>query len=366
MLDSLEKTLPRDSYLDDASFQKEWRAIFEQSWVCVGRASALPQPGDYLALRLHNQSIVVVRGEESDLSAFYNVCRHRGTELVPLTQAGPITGRFNRSIVCPYHAWSYHLDGRLRGTPHLNVDTTGVTLYSLPLAEWGGFLFAHLGDATATPLIPALGQGVDRLSRYPLSDLTVGDAITYDVAANWKVILENYNECYHCGPVHPELCELVPAFKQGGGSELNWDNGVPHRDGANTFTVSGNTTRSPFPGLNEGEKTHHKGELFYPNLMLSLSMDHVAAFTLWPQSASRTLIHCEFLFHPDECSKPYFDSSDAVQFWDKVNHQDWAICESVQRGMQNKVFQHGYYGPMEDESLDIRDYVSRKLSELGE
>ena len=100
--------------------------------------------------------------------------------------------------------------------------------------------------------------------------------------------------------------------------------------------------------------------------MLSLSMDHVAAFTLLPQSASRTLIHCEFLFHPDECSKPHFDSSDAVQFWDKVNQQDWAICESVQRGMQNKVFQYGYYGPMEDESLDIRDYVSRKLSELGE
>jgi len=366
MLDSLEKTLPRDSYLDDATFQKEWRAIFEQSWVCIGRASALSEPGDYLALRLQNQSIVVVCGEQGDLSAFYNVCRHRGTELVPLTQPGPITGRFNRSIVCPYHAWSYHLDGRLRGTPHLSVDTTGVTLHTLPLAEWGGFLFIHLDDATDTPLSAALGEGVDRLARYPLADLMVGDVITYDVAANWKVILENYNECYHCGPIHPELCELVPAFKQGGGSELNWDDGVPHRAGANTFTVSGNTTRSPFPGLNEGEKTHHKGELFYPNLMLSLSMDHVAAFTLLPQSASRTLIHCEFLFHPDECSKPHFDSSDAVQFWDKVNQQDWAICESVQRGMQNKVFQHGYYAPMEDESLDIRNYVNRKLSELVE
>ena len=366
MFDSLEKTLPRDSYLDDASFQKEWRAIFEQSWVCVGRAGALPKPGDYLALRLHNQSIIIVRSEAGGLSAFYNLCRHRGTELVPLTQPGSITGQFNRSIVCPYHAWSYHLDGRLRGTPHLSVDTTGVTLHTLPLAEWGGFLFIHLDDPTDTPLLAALGEGVERLARYPLTDLMVGDMITYDVAANWKVILENYNECYHCGPVHPELCELVPAFKQSGGSELNWDDGVPHRVGANTFTLSGNTTRSPFPGLSEGEKTHHKGELFYPNLMLSLSMDHVAAFTLLPQNASRTLIQCEFLFHPDELYKPHFDSSDAVQFWDKVNQQDWAICESVQRGMQNKVFRHGYYGPMEDESLDIRDYVSRKLSELGE
>lgn len=366
MLDSLEKTLPRDSYLGDANFQKEWRAIFEQSWICVGRGSALPEPGDYLALRLQHQSIVVVRGEEGAIAAFYNVCRHRGTELVPLTHPGPMTGRFNRSIVCPYHAWSYHLDGRLRGTPHLSVNTNGVTLHTLPLAEWGGFLFVHLDNTTNEPLMTALGDGVDRLSRYPLADLCASEVITYDVAANWKVILENYNECYHCGPVHPELCELVPAFKQGGGSELNWDDGVPHRAGANTFTVSGTTRRSPFPGLSEGEKTHHKGELFYPNLMLSLSMDHVAAFTLLPQNASRTLIHCEFLFHPSELSKPHFDSSDAVQFWDKVNQQDWAICESVQRGMQNNVFQHGYYAPMEDESLDIRDYVKRKLSALGE
>ena len=131
--------------------------------------------------------------------------------------------------------------------------------------------------------------------------------------ANWKVIVENYNECYHCGPIHPELCQIVPAFKQGGGNGLDWDDGVPHRDGANTFTASGTTTRAPFPGLSETEKTHHKGELFYPNLMLSLSMDHVAAFYLWPQSAGHTRIQCDFLFHPDELSKPDFDGSDAIE-----------------------------------------------------
>jgi Rieske 2Fe-2S family protein len=305
----------------------------------------------------------VVRGDNGELGAFYNVCRHRGTELVPLKEAGPISGQFSRSIVCPYHAWSYHLDGRLRGTPHLAIDTDGISLHTIPLAEWGGFIFVCLAANHGEPLAQALGDGTARLQRYPLADLKVGHTSTYDVDANWKVIVENYNECYHCGPVHPELCQIVPAFKQSGGNELDWDDGVPHREGANTFTTSGTTARAPFPGLSDTEKTHHKGELFYPNLMLSLSMDHVAAFYLWPQGAGHTRIQCDFLFHPEELSKPDFDGSDAVEFWDVVNQQDWRICESVQRGMHSKVFEHGYYAPMEDYSLDIRRYVRTKLDQ---
>ena len=360
-LASLEHTLPRASYLDATEFRHEYAAIFESGWVCVGRSDALTEPGDYLAIRLQEQSLLVVRGDNGVLRAFYNVCRHRGTELVPLKDPGPISGQFSRSIVCPYHAWSYHLDGRLRGTPHLAIDTDGVTLHTITLAEWGGFIFVCLAESHDEPLSQTLGDGIARLQRYPLADLRAGHTITYDVEANWKVIVENYNECYHCGPVHPELCQIVPAFKQGGGNELDWDDGVPHRDGANTFTASGTTTRAPFPGLSETEKTHHKGELFYPNLMLSLSMDHVAAFYLLPQSAGHTRIQCDFLFHPDELSKPDFDGFDAVEFWDVVNQQDWDICESVQRGMHNKVFEHGYYAPMEDYSLDIRRYVREKL-----
>jgi Rieske 2Fe-2S family protein len=362
-LASLEKTLPRASYLDTGEFQREYAAIFASGWVCVGRSDTLTEPGDYLAIRLQDQSLLVVRQENGELGAFYNVCRHRGTELVPLKEPGPVSGQFARSIVCPYHAWSYHLDGRLRGTPHLAIEPDGVSLHTIPLAEWGGFVFVCLAASHHEPLAETLGDGTARLQRYPLADLRVGHTITYDVDANWKVIVENYNECYHCGPIHPELCQIVPAFKQGGGNGLDWDDGVPHRDGANTFTISGTTTRAPFPGLSETEKTHHKGELFYPNLMLSLSMDHVAAFYLWPQSAGHTRIQCDFLFHPDELSKPDFDASDAIKFWDLVNQQDWNICESVQRGMRNKVFEHGYYAPMEDYSLDIRRYVRGRLDE---
>jgi Rieske 2Fe-2S family protein len=190
-----------------------------------------------------------------------------------------------------------------------------------------------------------------------MTDLQTAVRVVYPVAANWKAIVENYNECYHCGPVHPELVELVPAFRQRGGSDLDWEEGIPHREGAWTFTASGTTTREPFPGLSAEEKQRHKGQLIYPNLMLSLSADHVAAFTLWPHGPESTTVVCDFLFHPNETAKPDFDPSDAVSFWDMVNRQDWKVCESVQKGMRSRRFTTGFYAPMEDYSMDIRRYL---------
>jgi Rieske 2Fe-2S family protein len=181
------------------------------------------------------------------------------------------------------------------------------------------------------------------------------------VAANWKVIAENYNDCYHCGGVHPELCDIVPAFRSNGGAGLDWEGGVPHRDGAYSFTHTGTTERAPFPGLNEAERTRHFGELVYPNLFVSLSCDHVAAFILQPKGPERTLVECRFLFAPDEIARPGFDPSDAVEFWDITNRQDWAICESVQRGIGARPHRHGFYAPMEDLTLDIRRYVGERL-----
>jgi Rieske 2Fe-2S family protein len=181
------------------------------------------------------------------------------------------------------------------------------------------------------------------------------------IAANWKVILENYNECYHCGPIHPELCDLIPAFRRGGGGDLDWEAGIAHRDGTYTFTLTGTTRRASFPGLGASDRTRHRGELILPNLMLSLSADHVAAFTVWPHDAGHTTVLCDFLFHPDEIARDDFDPSDAVDFWDLANRQDWSICEQVQDGMSSRMFTAGYLAPMEQPSADVSRYVTRRL-----
>ena len=362
----LEKSLNRAAYVDSDNWAIEKHKVFASNWFCIGRHDEVGSvSGSYKLVDLQGEQVLVVRGADSSLRAFVNMCRHRGTELVDSTDTSASVGCFGALIRCPYHNWTYNTDGSLRGAPHLaDIDYESSGLLQLGLEAWGGFVFIRQHDGEE-PLLDSIGEISTRVSNYPLSELVIGKTITYEVGANWKVLEENYNECYHCGPVHPELCKIVPAFRQGGGHDLDWDIGVPHRDGSDTFTASGSTHRAPFPGLSDTEKTHHKGELFYPNLMLSLAMDHVAAFYVWPKSAGVTQIRCDFLFHPSELEKPNFDPMDAVEFWDLVNKQDWKICESVQRGMQNAVFKHGYYAPMEDYSLDIRRYVTDRLDDIG-
>jgi Rieske 2Fe-2S family protein len=368
---NLEKTLPKESYFSPEIFAEEREKIFFGQWVCVGRTDEICNAGNYLAVDLAGESIIVVRDEQQRLNAFFNLCRHRGSRLVS-TAVGDehrmrVTGFFKNSIRCPYHSWVYGLDGGLRRAPYVDelTNTTATCEFSLnrlAIDTWGGFIFLNLSAAQPVEsLADQLGEIPERLRRYPLADLVVGSRIEYKVAANWKVILENYNECYHCAGVHPELCKIVPAFRDGGGANLDWDEGIPHREGAYTFTVDGTTRRQPFSGLSEIEKTRHKGELSYPNLMISLSADHVAAFTLLPVDPCCTQIVCDFLFHPSELDKNDFDPNDAVGFWDLVNRQDWAICENVQRGMSSRAFEGGYYAPMEDMSLDIRRYIERSL-----
>ncbi len=362
----LETSLPGASYTAEQEFTRERDGVLFRDWFCVGREEALRAPGDYLTADVAGESILVVR-DGGGLAGFYNLCRHRGSRLVPVAGSQPAavgarSGCLAGPIRCPYHGWTYGLDGSLRSAPFLpdlRRYRDQLSLHPVSVASWGGFVFARLGQPER-PLRDQLNGTDDRLAAFPLAELCTGHRIVYPVAANWKVILENYNECYHCGPVHPELCELVPAFGRGGGG-LDWDEGIPHRDGAYTFTVTGTTRRAPFPGLPEAARTRHLGELVLPNLMLSLSADHVAAFTVWPHDAGHTTVVCDFLFHPDEVARADFDPSDAVEFWDLVNRQDWAICEQVQDGMRSRMFTTGYLAPMEQPSADVGRYVLGRL-----
>jgi Rieske 2Fe-2S family protein len=364
----MQTTLPSSWYLDEDIFALEREHIFFAEWLCVGREEDIPAPGDHRVLDIQGESIILLRNTQGSLKAFYNVCRHRGAQLCASASAekSVLRGGVSKSrIVCPYHAWSYDLNGQLLGTPHLpddcNFNADDIQLYPVGADSWEGFIFIHLTPAQARPFSEHVAHVSDRFQRYGIKDLRITQTIQYQVKANWKVICENYNECYHCGPVHPELCRVVPAFRQNGSAGLNWEDGIAHRDGANTFTKSGTTSRRTFPGLNEAEQTRHFGELIYPNTFISLSSDHIAVFVLQPDGPQQTSIECHFLFEPYEIEQTGFDPSDAVDFWDMVNHQDWEICERVQKGMSSRVHEHGFCAPMEDLTLDIRKYVTERI-----
>ena len=372
----MQKSLPSEYYYSADIFEREKERIFHQEWFCACREEQLPHPGSYLVLEIVGESILVIRTKEGEVKAHYNVCRHRGARLVSSyenLQPGGV--KLSEGVLgttgirCPYHQWTYALDGRLMNATFTREGEAfcknEFSLHPVGVESWGGFIFVNLSPEVAErenkTLTTQFGEAIERVKRYPLHDLRIAKRISYHVEANWKIILENYNECYHCGGVHPELCEIVPAFRQQGGSGLEWERGIPHKEGAVTFTWTGKTSRAPFPGLDEDERVRHKGELIYPNLMLSLACDHVAAFTLWPLNPDRTCVRCDFLFHRDEIAKASFDASDCVEFWDLVNRQDWEICQRVQQGVRSRVHAFGYYAPMEDLSLDIRNYVRSRL-----
>jgi Rieske 2Fe-2S family protein len=359
---TLEPALPRAAYLDADVWETERERIFAREWTVVGRASDAPETGDWFLGEVGGESLLIVRGGDGALRAFYNVCRHRGAQLAPCD--GPVTGHAAGALRCPYHSWTYGLDGALRRAPFIaeaDIDHAAFGLHPAGLAELGGFVFVHLEPATAHPLAEQLGPIPERIARYPLDALRRGASITYEVAANWKVLAENYNECYHCGTIHPELCDIVPDFRRGGGATLDWERGIPQREGTWTFTRSGTSNRRPMPGLDADEQVRHKGELIYPNLLLSLCADHVAAYTIVPRGPGATTVVCDLLFHHNELARTDFDASDATAFWDLVNRQDWKICESVQRGMQSRAFTGGYFAPMEDQSLDIRRWYDARM-----
>ena len=369
----LQPALDRHHYIDAASFLRE-SDMLRREWTCVGRlddlglaASGRVIPNRRAVLTYFGESVIVTADAAGSLRAFANVCRHRGSQVVPVEAGAAVEPCDAKSLRCPYHSWTYALDGRLMHAPHtddVDLDTSTFGLKALRAAAWGGFLWLS-EDLEAPAVVEALSPVPERVRRYPLDTLVVGMRLTYSVAANWKVIAENYNECYHCGPVHPELTRLVPAFGGGGGAGLDWEDGIPHREGAWTFTMSGTTDRAPFPDLDDAERVRHKGELLYPNLLLSLSADHVAAFVLRALAVDRTEITCDLLFAPDEAAKPAFDPSDAADLWDLVNRQDWAICESVQRGMTSRYYTQGWFAPMEDASVDIRRWLLPRIERHG-
>lgn len=376
VVSGLEPTLPSSWYTRNFYYKLEREHIFMREWICVGREEQIPGKGDHLVLNLHGESILLLRNDKGEIKAFYNVCRHRGARICPahgeddsvLALKGGIVGK--RSIICPYHAWTYNLDGQLTQAPFMNdnpdFDMKSIHLHPVGVETWGGFIFLNLTPDQAPPFADTIAVAKRRFERYPLAELRIAKSITYEVRANWKVLCENYNECYHCGPVHPELCRIVPAFREAGGANLDWERGIPHREGATTFTFSGESTRRSFPGLNEDEQVRHKGELVYPNLFLSLAREHVTFYILQARSANRTLVECHFLFEPYEMEKADFDPHDAVNFWDVVNLQDWAICERVQQGIKARVHERGVYAPMEDWSLDIRRYVTDRIGPHAE
>ncbi len=356
------RMLPRDAYTSEAVFAWEQRNFFEGGWMCLGRSDVIANPGDQRAENVGRGGVFLVRGKDGVARAFANACRHRGHELLACGQT------VNRPIVlCPYHAWSYRLDGRLRKAPsfedHDEFDPTGFGLTELPLKEWQGLLFVDASGGAGD--FERHVAGLDEvLAPYELDRLVVGGSHEYVVTANWKVLSENYQECYHCPVIHPELCAASPPksgenyeHAEAGGA---WIGGwMDLREDFATMSLDGTTSATPLRGLDEHRRRIVDYVQVFPNVLISPHPDYVMTHVLTPLSADRTRIECAWHFAPEDMEREDFDPSFAVDFWDVTNRQDWLACESVQRGLSNPRALPGPIAPEEDGVYQLVTLVAR-------
>jgi Rieske 2Fe-2S family protein len=342
------RTMPGERYTSPAILKEETEQIFARHWNCVGRSSALASPGDYIVREIAGESLIILRDRGGELRAFFNICRHRGTRLCQ--QA---SGQFSETIQCPYHAWTYTIDGRLIGAPHMQdaegFDKADFPLHSAALAEWEGFVFVNIAR-DPEPFAQWFAPMLRRLERYNISGLKVGHRVSYDVKANWKLVFQNYSECLHCPTIHPELSTVLPY--QSGANDLiegPFLGGYMEIRAPNeSATLSGRACgRLVNPGLGEDDRHRAFYYTLMPNLMLSIHPDYVNYYLLTPVAADRTLVESEWMFHPSNEGDAQFNPQDAIAFWDVTNRQDWDICERSQLGISSRRYEPGPYSPRE-------------------
>jgi len=341
----MRTTLPGTDYVSPEIWELERERVFFRHWYYLGRAEGLEQPGEFVTYDVAGESIVVVVGSDGELRGFYNVCRHRGSRL-----CDDAAGRFRRAIKCPYHAWAYSLDGRLIGTPMVSeseIDRSALGLWRVTVETWAGFLFVNFAD-DPEPLLDALADEPEKplsLERFgPLGELRVGHRTAVDVAANWKIHVENFNECLHCPTVHPELVAVVPAYRRGEILEDGRDDGgVAIADGGTSFTRNGRSALPVMPGFAESEATSIYSIFVFPNLFLDIAPTSTVATWLQPRGPELTTVVSEYLFRPEVIADPGFDPSEIVEFNELVNAQDFAVVERVQKGVRSRAFAHGVY-----------------------
>ena len=354
------KTLDGKYYLNEKIFNEELENIFYQNWLCVGRSNDIKDEGNYITFQIGNESVLIIRNEKNQLNGFFNICRHRGTRICIDEKE-----TLSKTIQCKYHGWTYNLNGSLVGAPNMdNVDDfnkSDYPLHSISIKEWDGFIFVCLSDKPESFEIFYKPLN-NKFNEWKLSKLKTIEQKNYTIKANWKLVIQNYNECYHCPTVHPELAkihhftngenDLYEGPFLGGFMTLN--------ENKKSITKSGKLSSKPIPGVT---KTNLKRVYYYslfPNMLISLHPDYVMYHTILPLSPSECKVTCSWLFFQENDDN--YNYSDAIKFWDKTNKQDWEISELSQLGIQSKKYTPGPYSSRESLLSTFDNYYLSKLN----
>src|SRR3954447_9560330 len=370
MASAIRETLPGPAYHSEETYALDKERVFYRNWVYVGRAERVAGPGDWMRVEIADESILVVRGKDEQLRAFYNVCRHRGSRICDDEQ-----GSVRSHLRCPYHAWGYALDGTLVTTPMVDreeIDRPSTSLWPVHVDVWEGFVFVNLSREEPRPLVEHLADQQDEplgMARFGLAELRIAHISVNEVHANWKIVIENYNECLHCPTIHPELVAVVPAYRKGDIVESGrQDGGVSLADGR-TAIVDDPRLRLPLlPGFTGArgvgsDPESYYGAGVYPTMFLDVDGSSCLATAVFPTGPQSCRLVTEYLFSADALEDPTFDPSPVIAFNERVTAQDNEACERVQRGVTSRAFEHGVF-PAKDSW--VHEFDKRYLRDVSD
>jgi glycine betaine catabolism A len=372
LLSRTEATLPATWYYDPDHYQRELEAVWYRDWVCVGRQEEIPRRGDYLVAEIGTQQVIVTRNSRGAPKAFHNTCRHRGSLLCQTPR-----GHFgNGRIVCPYHTWTYSLDGELIATPaRLEADDFCLRhfpLYDVHVDSWGGFLFVNLAERPSTSLSDFLATEADVLDHWPLSTLISAHQEKKILACNWKVFWENYSECYHCPRLHPELCRVVPLYRKGvlRHSDLpDWqpeddqDDGRPTvAPGLSTWTMDGRSTLPAIEGLDERYRDDGMAfASFTASMYVVGHPDYVRSVRLQPRGPETVELTIDWLLPPGVRETHADTFEEILKLAQRVIEQDSRACELNQQGLKSVRHRQGVLVPQEYALWEFHEWLRARI-----
>jgi Rieske 2Fe-2S family protein len=342
---SLMQTLPGSAYTDANVFALEQEKIFERMWFCAVRGSDVAEPGAFKTVQVGRESVIVSRNRKGEPRAFFNVCRHRGMQVCSGENSDG-----QRTFRCGYHAWTYDLDGKLIAAPNLtkmpDIDRQDYGLRRVHVREWLGYIWVCVADEAPSFEETVLGEVVDRLGEvsnldhYAVDTLAVGKRIVYDVKANWKLIIENFMECYHCATIHPELTEVLPEFADGLAAQVFVNHGATFGEDIMGFTVDGSAGVDLLPGVSPDQGRKYYAITVKPQVFINMVPDHIILHRMFPIAEDRTIVECDWLYLPSVVENGT-DLTNSVELFDRVNRQDFDVCERTQPSMSSRMYRDG-------------------------
>lgn len=376
-------SLEQPFYTSDEIFDLEWQHIWKKYWLFAGTVAAIPKPGDYFTYKVHQDSVIIIRGNDGEVYAHYNTCRHRGS-LICLEEKGHAP-----KLICPYHQWVFNKDGSLfkaRLMPD-DFDKSNYGLHPVKIAVANGLIFISL--ASNPPDFSKVQKDyLPFLQPFKIDEAKVAFTKKYLLRTNWKLIAENFRECYHCGPAHPEYCSAViganlredaePVLQerrevwQGKGlatHNINFEKDsfhfavrYPLRPGVLSYSLDGKNVSTPMGGHVDFD-AGVLGLVVLPNFWMDAVSDYMWTMRLTPVSASQTDIDLAWLVDGNAKEGIDYTIENLIAFWKITGEQDWALCENNFSGIENSRYTPGPYAPVESDVAHFADWYMQRMKQ---